>query len=388
MTRSLIAAALFGYASCARVQRKRASTTHVGSVPVYGEAAGNDRFLVYFDAKTPDSVLEDFCAGKCAFQGHPESGGVPFVVMHGESDMTQAVFANQNTVQSVEHDGDMVDYDLVEEQSTAATWGLQRVGVSRARGTGEGVNIYVLDSGVRVTHQDFEDRAIPTLNAMTLPPKVCSASDISCAADGRGHGSHCAGSAGGKTYGVAPKSTIRAMNRGRSYGDAFASMDWLAMKHMKPAVLTMSFGAGGQAAGSKAAVDAVVAQGVTVTVAAGNNNRDACQFTFAYIPSAITVGSSDSLDRRSSFSNYGSCVTLFGPGSSIPSADYRTDSGERVISGTSMACPHVAGGAAVLLGNEPSLSPQKVKERLVQQATADALSDAKGSPNLLLNVGV
>merc|ERR1719384_1612403 len=291
--------------------------------------------------------------------------------------MTQSVFAYQSMIQSVEHDGDMVDFDLVEDRSAAATWGLRRVGVSRARGTGQGVNIYVLDSGVRVSHRDFEDRAIPTLNAETLPPKACAASDADCVYDNRGHGSHCAGSAGGKTYGVAPKATIRAMNRGSSWADAFASMDWVALNHIKPAVLTMSFGATGRAWGSEAAVDAVVAQGVTVTVCAGNNNYDACRKTFAFIPSAIVVGSSDSRDRRSSFSNYGNCVTMFAPGSSIPSADYRSDAGESVKSGTSMATPHVAGGVALILQNEPSLSPAKVRERLLEKAEVNALADTQ-----------
>merc|ERR1719476_1187988 len=117
------------------------------------------------------------------------------------------------------------------------------------------------------------------------------------------------------------------MDRGRSYADAYASMDWVATNRIRPAVLTMSFGSGGNSAGSEDAVDAVVAQGVTVTVAAGNNNGDACSFTFAYIPSAISVASSTSTDARSSFSNYGSCITIFAPGSSIVSASYTSDTG-------------------------------------------------------------
>merc|ERR1719330_2326564 len=126
--------------------------------------------------------------------------------------------------------------------------------------------------------------------------------------------------------------------------------------------------------------------GVTVTVAAGNNNGDACSFTFAYVPSAISVGSSTSTDARSSFSNYGSCVTIFAPGSSIVSASYTSDTGSRTLSGTSMAAPHVAGGAAVILALEPSLSPAKVKERLLEMAEVNVLTDVNGSPNLLLNV--
>merc|ERR1719323_1561895 len=267
----------------------------------------------------------------------------------------------------------------------AASWGVERVGAGAPGRKGEGVNIYVLDAGVRVSHQDFGGRAIPTLSAETLPPVECNG-DPTCAVDDRGHGSHCAGSAGGSTYGVAPSATIMAMDRGSSFADAFASMDWVALNVIRPAVLTMSFGSGGQSAGSEEAVDAVVNQGVTVTVAAGNNNGDACQFTFAYVPSAISVASSTSTDARSSFSNYGSCITIFAPGSSIVSASHTSDTGGSTKSGTSMAAPHVAGGAAVLLALEPSLSPAKVKERLVEMAEVDALTGVNGSPNLLLNV--
>merc|ERR1719323_582710 len=267
----------------------------------------------------------------------------------------------------------------------AASWGVERVGAGAPGRKGEGVNIYVLDAGVRVSHQDFGGRAIPTLSAETLPPVECNG-DPTCAVDDRGHGSHCAGSAGGTTFGVAPSSTIRAMDRGSSFADAFASMDWVALNVIRPAVLTMSFGSGGISAGSEEAVDAVVNQGVTVTVAAGNNNGDACQFTFAYVPSAISVASSTSTDTRSSFSNYGSCITIFAPGSSIVSASHTSNTGSSTKSGTSMAAPHVAGGAAVILASEPSLTPAQVKERLLEMAEVNVLTDVKGSPNLLLNV--
>jgi len=393
MARSFLLAAAFGTVQAARVSRKRAGN-RIGSVPILGEpslAAGEQqKFLVYFQPKTPDSVLEDFCAGQCIYQGHPDAGGLAFVVMNSETAMTKAVTANQVSVQAVEYDGELEDDMVAEDGSAAAagTWGTQRVGTTRARGAGEGVNIYVLDSGVRVTHEDFEGRAIPTLDAMGhMPPKVCDAGDTRCAGDNRGHGSHCAGSAGGKTFGVAPKATIRAMNRGRGFSDAWASMDWLVMNSDKPAVVTCSFGSHGEVAGARAAVDAVVASGITVTVSAGNRNYDACQKTFSFIPSAISVGSTDSTDRRSSFSNFGECVHIWAPGSSIPSADYRSDDGTSIKSGTSMANPHVAGGVAVILSVEPDLSPEKVRQRLLETAEKDVISDGKNGPNFFLNIG-
>merc|ERR1719343_2022774 len=118
--------------------------------------------------------------------------------------MEQQVFANQAAVQSVEMDGQMVDDDLVDSGAEAASWGVERVGATNEPGrNGAGVNIYVLDSGVRVTHQDFGGRAIPTLDVKGLPPTICAPDDTRCARDNRGHGSHVAGSAGGTTFGVA-----------------------------------------------------------------------------------------------------------------------------------------------------------------------------------------
>jgi len=386
----LFLAAFVGGALAARIQKRRVhseAASFIGEVPVFNQASASERFNVYFSRKATDAMLSEFCSGKCEFIGHPDAGGVPFVVMKDESVMQATVLNSRfnGIIAAVENDGVFMDDEISESEVTAATWGLERVGAGTGGRTGAGVNIYVLDSGVRVSHQDFGGRAIPTLSAETLPPVECNG-DSSCAVDDRGHGSHCAGSAGGTTYGVAPLSTIRAMDRGSSFADAYAAMDWVALNAIRPAVLTMSFGSGGQSQGSEEAVDSVVNQGVTVTVAAGNNNGDACSFTFAYVPSAISVGSSTSTDARSSFSNYGACITIFAPGSSIVSADYRSDTGTSTKSGTSMAAPHVAGGVAVILALEPSLSPAKVKERLLELAEADALTGVNGSPNLLLNV--
>merc|ERR1719188_339372 len=283
----------------------------------------DDKWLVNFKPGTTDAMLEEFCAGRCSLVGHPDSGGVPFAVLRGEGMMTQSVMSHQSNVMSVDVDTELFDEE-VDSDPEAVPWGLARVGVANARSKGEGVKIYVLDSGVRVSHTDFGGRAIATYDAGVSPPRACRG-DANCAVDDRGHGTHCAGSAGGTAYGVAPLSTIMGMDRGSSYADAFVSMDWVALNHVKPAVLTMSFGSGGTSSGAEAAVDAVVAAGVTVTVAAGNNRADACYRTFGFVPSAIVVGSSTSTDARSSFSNYGECVDVFAPGSSILSADYRSD---------------------------------------------------------------
>merc|ERR1719454_2515895 len=173
---------------------------------------------------------------------------------------------------------------------------------------------------------------------------------------------HCAGTAGGSTYGVAPSAQVRSVkvlsDQGSgSWSWSYSALDWLATGGVRPAVASMSLGGSGTQQAMKDAVDAAVASGVTVVVAAGNDNSDACGFSPAYVPSAITVGSTDSRDYRSSFSNYGRCVDIWGPGSSVLSAGHTSDTATATYSGTSMACPHVSGGAALVLGRDSSKNP-------------------------------
>merc|ERR1719150_93404 len=169
---------------------------------------------------------------------------------------------------------------------------------------------------------------------------------------------------------------------------SYDALDWLATGRVRPAVASMSLGGSGTQQAMKSAVDAAVNSGVVVVVAAGNKNSDACGFSPAFVPSAITVGSTDSLDRRSSFSNYGSCTNIWAPGSSILSAGHRSDTGTATFSGTSMACPHVAGGAALVLERNPGFNYAKVLETLQNEAIADQITDLRaGDVNRLLFVG-
>merc|ERR1719245_1903080 len=150
----------------------------------------------------------------------------------------------------------------------------------------------------------------------------------------------------------------------------------------------MSLGGSGRVAGMDTAVDAAVAAGVVIVVAAGNSNSDACNFSPAFVPSAVTVGSTDSTDTRSYFSNYGTCVDIWAPGSSVTSLSHTSDTGTATFSGTSMACPHVSGAAALVLGADNSKSPQKVISDLLDDAALDTISDLKaGDTNALLFVG-
>merc|ERR1719471_1259846 len=275
----------------------------------------------------------------------------------------------------------------------AATWGLNRIGAddSDRNGGGAGVTIYVQDTGVRVTHQEFGNRASSALDVTSGDAVECNG-DLNCAADRQGHGTHCAGTAGGRTYGVAAAASVRAVKTLSDQGSGarswqYTAIDWVTVSGARPAVISMSLGGSGADPGYTTVIDAAVENGVTVVVAAGNSNSDACNFSPAFAANAITVGSTTSTDARSSFSNYGTCVQIWAPGSSVVSASVSSDTGSSTLSGTSMACPHVSGGAALVLEMDPSRQPAGVLEELVRNAEMDALTGLRpGDVNVLLSV--
>merc|ERR1740129_839192 len=273
--------------------------------------------------------------------------------------------------------------ELEPESSVASLWGLTRVGAYTR--TNEG-------NGVTVTHQDFGGRGIPTLD-MTGGSLVECRGSTSCAADNQGHGTHCAGTAVGGSYGVAPGATVRSIkvlgdSGSGSWSWSYGALDWIASSSIRPAVASMSLGGRGTQQAMKDAVDGATNAGVTVVVAGGNNNADACGFSPAFVPSAITVGSTTSQDARSSFSNYGACTNIWAPGSSILSAGHTSDTASATYSGTSMACPHVSGGAALVLQSNPSFNYAQVLETLHADADADMISGLYPSDtNKLLFVG-
>ena len=245
---------------------------------------------------------------------------------------------------------------------------------------GNGVNIYVIDTGVRRSHNQFGGRA---RNGFT------SINDGRGSSDCNGHGTHVAGTAAGSSYGIAKRARIYSVrvlgcNGSGSNSGVIAGIDWVANNRVKPAVANMSLG-GGFSSATNSAVRRAHNRGVTMVVAAGNDNGNACNKSPASEPRAITVASTQSNDRRSSFSNYGNCVDIFAPGSSIRSAWYTSNSATNTISGTSMASPHVAGAAAVYLGRNRNASPTAVTNWLINRSSKNKVINARsGSPNRLL----
>jgi len=263
---------------------------------------------------------------------------------------------------------------------------------------GEGVSVFVIDTGINVNHKEFEGRA--TWGA-TIPEGDPDSDD-------NGHGTHCAGTIGSKAYGVSKKAKVVAVKVLRSNGSGtlsdvakgveFAVESHLALKSKqggkyKGSVANMSLG-GGKSRALNTAVANAVKSGLHFAVAAGNDNRDACDYSPADVEAAVTVGASTLDDSRAYFSNFGKCVDVFAPGLNIESTWIGGDDVKRTISGTSMASPHVAGLIAYYLSLAPenssafhtgSMTTQEMKKLLVARGTRDVLSDVKdGSPNILV----
>jgi len=295
---------------------------------------------------------------------------------------------------------------------SSAPWGLARIShhkrlrfstfnkyVHQANG-GEGVDVYVIDTGTNVGHKDFEGRATW---GKTVPEGDADE-------DGNGHGTHCSGTIGGKKFGVAKKANIFAVKVLRSNGsgtmsDVVKGVEYAALAHIqkmkkkdskfKGSAANMSLG-GGKSPSLDMAVNAAVQAGLNFAVAAGNDNADACNYSPASAELAVTVGASDISDQRAYFSNYGKCTDIFGPGVNILSTWIGSETATNIISGTSMASPHVAGLLAYFLSLQPAsdsgyftaIKPAQLKKNLIKVASEGVLSDIPSdTPNLLIYNG-
>ncbi len=304
----------------------------------------------------------------------PDTAGTAFI---------EAMKKNPQVL-SVENDT-VVNIDATTQ--TNPDWGLDRIDQKALplnstysySQTGIGTTVYIVDTGILSTHQEFSGRVLSGYTAI---------SDGNGTTDCNGHGTHVAGTVGGTTYGVAknvklvPVRILGCDGSGAS-SNVIAGLDWILKNGSKPAVVNMSFG-GAASSSLDSAVENLYNNGYVMVVAAGNSNTDACTSSPARTSNAITVAATDNTDTRASYSNYGSCVDIFAPGSQINSSWIGSNTATKVLNGTSMATPHVAGVVAELLQSTPTATPQTITSNLLNQATSDVVKNPSGSPNRLL----
>ncbi|HZM80463.1 MAG TPA: PKD domain-containing protein [Candidatus Limnocylindrales bacterium] len=280
---------------------------------------------------------------------------------------------------------------IQDTQTPVPSWGLDRIDQRDLPldnsytfpNNGSGVTAYILDTGIRITHTDFGGRA---RHGRDFIDNDDDASDC------HGHGTHVSGTVGGNSFGVAKGVQLVAVRvldcaGSGSFAGIVSGVDWVTANAVRPAVANMSLGGSGSNAALETAVTNSINSGVVYGIAAGNSNSNACNFTPARTPAAVTVGASDINDARASFSNFGTCLDIWGPGVNITSAWMTSDTATNTISGTSMATPHVVGGAALVLSANPGFTAQQVRDRLVADATPNKVTNpGTGSPNVLLFV--
>jgi aqualysin 1 len=383
MSRNVVVTAMFTLALAACSE----SPTEVNqavepslSVAATGRPSVAGRFIVTLREKTnPAAVAREHGLQPNYVYTHALTGFAGKI-----SEAARQGLLRDNRVVRVEPDG----IATIVSTQTNATWGLDRVDQHALplsttytyTNTGAGVRAYIIDTGLRFTHNEFGGRATSGFDAI----------DGGSADDCNGHGTHVAGTVGGTTYGIAKGVDlvgVRVLNCSGSgtWSQVIAGIDWVTGNHAAgtPAVANMSLG-GGANSSVDAAVRRMIADGVATALAAGNNGRRACSFSPARVTEAMTIGATNSSDRKASWSNYGSCVDWFAPGVSITSAWYSSNTATNTISGTSMASPHTAGVAALYLQTNTSASPSAVRTALFNNTTKGVVTSSKTTNNHLL----
>ena len=387
-----LAAFVLVLAACAD-QPNPVAPPQAAAAPLLATSGGNqslrDRYIVVFkptvsdvDA-TVDQLVRDQGIGQVHFRYRAALKGFAATL---PPQALEGIRHNPN-VEFVEADG--LAY-AIGTQTSPPSWGQDRVDQHLLPlnqsytydADGTGVRAYIIDTGIRFSHQEYPGRAFSGYDYID---------NDTDASDCHGHGTHVAGTVGGTTTGIAKNVTLIAVrvldcSGSGSYSAVIAGIDWVTSDHTTrgtPAVANMSLG-GGLSSSVNTAVTNSINAGVVYAVAAGNDNADACTKSPASTPKALTIGATGSTDARASFSNYGTCVDLFAPGVGITSSTITGDNTYASWSGTSMATPHVAGVAALYLSANPTATPAQVESAIKGGATPNLVTDPAGSPNLLL----
>jgi subtilisin family serine protease len=390
MKRSLVLLPILALAACSEAPDTVTGVGPSSEAPVLSAAPGNGipgSYMVILRAGENPRSVAAVAGANPRFVYTTAVNGFAAQLNQGQLNALQ----HNPAVAYIEEDG------IATTQSTqsGATWGIDRTD-QRAlplsstysyTNTGTGVTAYIIDTGIDMAHAEFGGRATFGFDAFA---------DGQNGNDCNGHGTHVAGTVGGATYGIAKGVSlvgVRVLDcaGSGSWSGVVAGIDWAAGHHVAgtPATANMSLG-GGASTTVDDAVKRLIADGVATAVAAGNGNRagredDACKYSPARVPEAITIGATTKTDAKASYSNYGTCVDFFAPGSGITSAWIGAGTNETsTISGTSMATPHVAGVAALYLQSNPLASPLQVRDALFAATTKGVVTSAKTTTNHLL----